>query len=1025
MGEFSDDDDDDQLAGFDLEAAVVLAASARKRPAGGDIPPSSSSSPPPPQSPPSALGRRFDDATAAAIPTTTTTATTTTTTTTNPWGGERENARSLRSLARNDGGGGGGGGGGDDDDAMRRRRRRRRTRPRHEIAAWLTTTTTSTTPSAMTTSSIATSSLSEGENWIALLPPPDYDDGGDGSERPPPVLRVFASRDDDGAASAVLCIDVDDVGRVATAKDARPPRPPPSSSSSPSTHSRRGWDDSDHPPRDDGDAAIVDGCDLFLARRRRRRRAGGGTGGVRGDDDRGGSDDADYRVACGKTDGREDGADRHRPPPPGNPPCDRPEPLPRRQMRALRDGDRILVRCRCRSPPAGRPRSPPIADVVREGGAAAARWLILKYLTDDARADGGDGCASASVIAVGTVDDNDDGTSAGMSLRDADADGGGTRLAGESRGAGECATMDLDGVAPGGGEREMEGGRTDNNLDKGGVSIQDRGCMTATADDVSTMTSANSRDVADDGGYGDDAPTVGAVVLSAPASSQGPTDDGERSDDDSADELHTPPEARHDGEGVSIRPNEEEEHDADFAAESAILDTTEGTDNLLTARTSENDSEEELLSQPDHGDSLFLSQAGKSDGSDSDGSATDISKTQPFPLPRSALTNASRQSLSSYEDENDDDSTDCPDQNCEALSPLPEAAENGDSVEDDPDSRPDDEHTQNFPPMKTLVEDSAKYHENQSIFANANGKGNASPASSFDPTESRVTTSENDGADESVSDDPPDNEATQHFPLPKPLKIDEIHKNDEDDEAYEAETQIDDDENDVYQAETQTLSFLPINSLAKSSYPEEAGGMHEAVTDAQETSKEVGENNEPAITQADTENNQSELPEKSEAPIDEMHGRTVVRFEQPPSDSGGILEKDENKQAGGNVKRSTELPAEEFSEQAPVQLLAATDNDSSIEKQHVEMSLVDRVRSCGECDGGSVDGKNDLDLTPSRDRFTRRRGIPPSGGRKESSVDVKIMFTGLAPTRKHKQMIHDIGAQHVESIEEASTATRE
>jgi hypothetical protein len=141
---------------------------------------------------------------------------------------------------------------------------------------------------------------------------------------------------------------VDDVGGVATAKDARPPRP-------------RG-------------ATVVDGCEFFLAR---RRRAGDGTGGVdRGDgDDRGGSDDADDdRVAGGKADGREeDGADLRRfPPPPGNIPpyYDRPEPLPRRQMRALRDGDRILVRYRCRSPPpAGRPRAPPLADgVVRGGG---------------------------------------------------------------------------------------------------------------------------------------------------------------------------------------------------------------------------------------------------------------------------------------------------------------------------------------------------------------------------------------------------------------------------------------------------------------------------------------------------------------------------------------------------------------------------------------------------------------------------------------------------------------------------------
>ena len=145
---------------------------------------------------------------------------------------------------------------------------------------------------------------------------------------------------------------------------------------------------------------------------------------------------------------------------------------------------------------------------------------------------------------------------------------------------------------------------------------------------------------------------------------------------------------------------------------------------------------------------------------------------------------------------------------------MSEAAENEDSVEDDPDSPPDNEATQNFPSMKPLVEDNAKYHDNQIILANANGKENASP---IDLTESREATSKKE--DESLSADPPDNEATQHFPLAKPLKIGEIYNYGEDDEAYEAETQIDDDENDVCQAETQTLSFLTVDSLAKPPTP--------------------------------------------------------------------------------------------------------------------------------------------------------------------------------------------------------------
>jgi hypothetical protein len=49
-----------------------------------------------------------------------------------------------------------------------------------------------------------------------------------------------------------------------------------------------------------------------------------------------------------------------------------------------------------------------------------------------------DGRASAS-SAVGTVDD--------FTSKEADADGGGTRFVGESRSAGECATLDIDGAA--------------------------------------------------------------------------------------------------------------------------------------------------------------------------------------------------------------------------------------------------------------------------------------------------------------------------------------------------------------------------------------------------------------------------------------------------------------------------------------------------------------------------------------------------------------------------------------------------
>ena len=68
---------------------------------------------------------------------------------------------------------------------------------------------------------------------------------------------------------------------------------------------------------------------------------------------------------------------------------------------------------------------------------------------------------------------------------------------------------------------------------------------------------------------------------------------------------------------------------------------------------------------------------------------------------------------------------------------------------------------------------------------------------------------------------------------------------------------------------------------------------------------------------------------------------------------------------------------------------------------------------------------------PSHRQSSKRRRStgnhsPSSSGRRRESSDnsVRIMFTGINPTQRHKQMIDDIGAKLVDSVEEASTATR-
>lgn len=63
--------------------------------------------------------------------------------------------------------------------------------------------------------------------------------------------------------------------------------------------------------------------------------------------------------------------------------------------------------------------------------------------------------------------------------------------------------------------------------------------------------------------------------------------------------------------------------------------------------------------------------------------------------------------------------------------------------------------------------------------------------------------------------------------------------------------------------------------------------------------------------------------------------------------------------------------------------------------------------------------------TPHSHRSSKRRRSGPcsSGRRRESNDPIRIMFTGINPSRRHKQMINDIGAQLVDSVEDALTAT--
>jgi hypothetical protein len=105
------------------------------------------------------------------------------------------------------------------------------------------------------------------------------------------------------------------------------------------------------------------------------------------------------------------------------------------------------------------------------------------------------------------------------------------------------------------------------------------------------------------------------------------------------------------------------------------------------------------------------------------------------------------------------------------------------------------------------------------------------------------------------------------------------------------------------------------------------------------------------------------------------------------------------------------------------------DNDKTDGAEEVNINATDDDNKDPHMSQKSINSmtssKSDL-ATPNNDRSTRRRsGGSSSEGRKENNDIIKVMFTGLVPTRQHKKMISDIGAQLVESIEDAATATRE
>jgi hypothetical protein len=339
-----------------------------------------------------------------------------------------------------------------------------------------------------------------------------------------------------------------------------------------------------------------------------------------------------------------------------------------------------------------------------------------------------------------------------------------------------------------------------------------------------------------------------------------------------------------------------------------------------------------------------------------------------------------------------------------------------------------DEATQTFPAMNSHngVDDGNEEQINSNVAAVATQNP---PALTFKRTNLLKTCDDDEESDTS------DNEATQMFPFPTRM-----------------DTQ---NEDEIYQDETQI--FLPTNSPSISNL--------EVAT--------PNKSNPAAITHADEKDNNVNLSSQSETPSNEelndamSLGTKNIGFGSPQKDDTKKIEEAEE-----IIKETIQSTADEVD---PGQPLVVTDTISRQhpEKENAELSkdtldpledektrpsniheamLVDGPESPPDNDktdgadlvninatdddnkdphmsqksiNSMTSSKSDL-ATPNNDRSTRRRsGGSSSEGRKENNDIIKVMFTGLVPTRQHKKMISDIGAQLVESIEDAATATRE
>lgn len=581
-----------------------------------------------------------------------------------------------------------------------------------------------------------------------------------------------------------------------------------------------------------------------------------------------------------------------------------------------------------------------------------------------------------------------------------------------------------------------DGGMEEYSYLTGEVVIKDQDYISAITGDEATNTLLQPMAAGDhaddrktDTSDGDDAATASAVVLGAVnLSPKQPQREADRNIGGGSNKK---------GEGgispkrVALRTStkhEEEINDVIFEEEAGVEEeNSQQTVPFFTANQSEeegsddeNMSGEELLSPVKtpkkegttavqhtvHFDSEALAVAGKGDEED-DGSATDYSLTQPFPIPKDVTEKRRSSSSSSNADveneDDDDDSTVCPEhadgENPEDSKP-PAVQSRQDKM--DQDAGVYDEPTQPIaclpkaPELQDQSSDDEDYHaETQfeiltsskkapSELQNKNG-GNGDNGEEVEPAEKeKIITGEAQETCEAVDLQQPnhDEECTSK-PSPKkqsPTKNSNRKNPTEvcDNPAIEKQRL---DNSAVHRVQSGAMMTGPVGGAVALASPKSPHIPNSLVKTA-------------AMLQ---QNDPNPLPNAAASSVE----TTVCQMDD-----------------GMNKQHE----ADEY-DHAPVAAAASKRKRSPPKRNQVIISGDIGIRDPNiPTEVCITETNHDKETTP-RHRASRKRSTPSSKSRSESTDHVRVMFTGITPTRKHKQMIDDIGAILVDKIEEAASAT--